>query len=76
MAKEWTQIDKETLRDLLEGYFYHSALECGGVDNWEWYSDSIHEFLEDIDWNVYDNPQFDEGPYMSDLIEAELNTYC
>jgi hypothetical protein len=32
------------------------ALECGGVDNWDWYGESIHE-SEDWDsdrdtWNV------------------------
>lgn len=33
-----------------------NALECGGVDNWDWYGESIHE-SEDWDserdeWNV------------------------
>ena len=33
-----------------------NALECGGVDNWDWYGESIHESedwdSERDDWNV------------------------
>lgn len=74
MAKEWTQIDKETLRDLLEGYYYYMALASGGVDNWEWYGDSINQFVEEIDPNIFPN---DTSPIedIDDLVKRGLDTY-
>lgn len=74
MAKEWTQIDKETLKDLLEGYYSYIALASGGVDNWEWYGDSIHQFLDEIDTSIYPNNTSPIEDF-DDLIERELDTY-
>ena len=39
-------ITKEELIELLEAYYTLTALECGGVDNWEWSSESSSEFLD------------------------------
>lgn len=38
-------ISREELLELLEIYYRYTALECGGVDNWEWYDESNSEFL-------------------------------
>ena len=38
-------ISEKELLELLRGYFYSLALESGGVDNWEWESDSCHDFI-------------------------------
>ena len=38
-------IDEKELHELLYSYYKLEALEYGGVDNWEWYSDSIEDFL-------------------------------
>ena len=40
------KIEQRKLLDLLEAYFKLAALESGGVDNWEWYGDSLHDYLE------------------------------
>lgn len=37
-------LTENQLRSLLEDHLTLTALENGGVDNWEWYEDSIHEF--------------------------------
>lgn len=38
-------ISESELRDLLTNTYKLIALESGGVDNWEWYGESIHNFL-------------------------------
>lgn len=74
MCLEYTSIDKNTLRDLLEGYYYYIALASGGVDNWEWYGDSINQFVEEIDPDIFPN---DTSPIedIDDLVKRELDTY-
>ena len=37
-------ISKEEYEDLLDRDRKLSALEAGGVDNWEWYSDSLAQY--------------------------------
>ena len=39
-------IAKEELIELLEAYYTLTALECGGVDNWEWSGESSSDFLD------------------------------
>lgn len=39
-------ISESELRDLLTNTYMLMALESGGVDNWEQYEDSIHDFLK------------------------------
>lgn len=36
-------LSKAELLSLLEDQAKLEALECGGVDNWEWYGESIEE---------------------------------
>ena len=46
------QIGEKELRTLLGAYHRLAALEYGGVDNWEWYGESIDDYLngdEDFD---------------------------
>lgn len=40
-------IEEKDLIELLRCYYRYVALELGGVDNWEWYGDSISQFLEE-----------------------------
>ena len=42
----------------------HYALESGGVDNWDWYGESIRDFLRE-----------NEVKHFKDLIEKELKEY-
>ncbi|AMO44223.1 hypothetical protein DSS3P8_165 [Roseobacter phage DSS3P8] len=37
------------LQDLQDAQFELSCLEAGGVDNWEWYSESLAEYWEMIE---------------------------
>lgn len=41
------RISREELLELLEARNRLAALESGGVDNWDWYSDSFHEYLKE-----------------------------
>ena len=40
-------IDETVLKDLLINDLKFTALENGGVDNWEWYGESINDFLKE-----------------------------
>ena len=41
------KIEQRKLLALLEAYFKLAALENGGVDNWEWYGDSLYQYLQE-----------------------------
>lgn len=41
------KIEQRKLLNLLEAYFKLAALESGGVDNWEWYGDSLCQYLQE-----------------------------
>lgn len=38
------EISKERLEDLLDSEAKLQALEAGGVDNWEWYDESLESY--------------------------------
>jgi hypothetical protein len=46
MSKETIVITKEEYELLLKRDFKLSCLEDGGVDNWEWYSESLEPYYE------------------------------
>lgn len=39
-------VPKEELTELIEALYKLAALENGGVDNWEWCSESVSDFLD------------------------------
>lgn len=41
------RVSREELLELLEARNRLAALESGGVDNWDWYSGSFHEYLKE-----------------------------
>jgi hypothetical protein len=43
MEEEMVTISKKKYESLLEDSRVLDALHAGGVDNWEWYSESIQE---------------------------------
>lgn len=43
MEKELVTITKEEYERLLDDSFWRHCLEIGGVDNWEWYSESLND---------------------------------
>ena len=40
-------IEEKELIKLLTTYNKAIALECGGVDNWEWYGASIRDYIDE-----------------------------
>lgn len=46
MAKNIILTETE-FKNIYRGYLKYIALQSGGVDNWEWYSESLNYFLED-----------------------------
>lgn len=43
MSEQMVTISKEEYDKLVDRDFKLSCLEAGGVDNWEWYSDSLED---------------------------------
>ena len=41
-------VKKSTLIDLIVGYYKLVALENSGVDNWDWYEESLQSWIEDV----------------------------
>lgn len=52
---DFVLVSKNHLHELLQGYFELMALERGGVDDWEWYGESISDFLKE-----YHSEDFEE----------------
>lgn len=53
-------ITETRLRELLEAEARLEALEYGGVDNWEWCDDSLHNWLKEFkEWNNIQNKDID-----------------
>lgn len=61
MCKKYI-IDEEKLRTLIKHEAILAALEGGGVDNWDWYSDSIKDMLDEYDTSS-----------MEEVVEIDLN---
>lgn len=45
-------ITKKELETYIKAYYKLKALESGGVDNWNWYGESVCGFLNDY-WEAY-----------------------
>lgn len=70
MEKVYRKIEENTLRRLLIAGHNYCALEHGGVDNWDQYGESIHDYVSDcivIDGQYYDS--------IEDIAEADLKSY-
>ena len=62
--EKYYKVSESELRELIHDSMMFCALQNGGVDNWEWYGESIHHFLEE-------NAIQDEDEY--DIAERILN---
>jgi hypothetical protein len=61
------RISEPDLRELLMAAYTYNALEAGGVDNWDWYGESIHDFIDacsDIDGVQYED--------MEEIVESSI----
>lgn len=45
--KQYYVLTQQELLSLLTDCLKLTALDRGGVDNWEWYGDSIGDFIKD-----------------------------
>ena len=58
---------------LLESYHRLQALENGGVDNWNWYGDSLYDYLEN--WIAEKKLNPSGGWDFESIAEDDLNNY-
>ena len=61
-------VPEQKLLRLLEGYARLVALENGGVDNWEWYGESLGNYLD----NYFDDEKYHE---FSEIAEETIKNY-
>lgn len=67
-------VPKDELKDLLYDSLRLQALDCGGVDNWDWYGASIRDFIDaaKADYNV---PEDDDDFDISDMADVDVESY-
>lgn len=67
-------VPKDELKDLLYDSLKLQALECGGVDNWSWYGDSVRDFIDaaKADYNV---PKDDDDFDIGDMADVDVEDY-
>lgn len=67
-------VPKDELKDLLYDSLKLQALECGGVDNWSWYGDSVRDFIDaaKVDYNV---PEDDDDFDIDDMAAVDVEGY-
>lgn len=64
-------ISEEELRDLLSCRHTLTALECGGVDSWSWYGESISDYEK-----IYcDENGIEDNLCIDEIIEKEISEY-
>lgn len=69
-------ISEKDLRDLLYYYNKGLALESGGVDNWEWYGESISDYVNNFRREndiPYDDDE--EEFYLEDIVEICIKNF-
>lgn len=73
MAEKFYKISEKDLIHLLYYCCKFDALECGGVDNWEYYSESIHEYVEEYkeENNIPKEEEFD----LENIVYKEIENY-
>lgn len=67
-------VPKDELKDLLYDSLRLQALDCGGVDNWDWYWESVRDFIDaaKADYNV---PEDDDDFDISDMADVDVEGY-
>lgn len=73
MSEKMYIISEKDLLELLESHYRLAALESGGVDNWEWYSDScadfINEYMRDIEFEDVEIEDFGFADIARDMVD-------
>lgn len=67
-------IPKDELKELLCDSLTLQALDCGGVDNWDWYGASMRDFIDaaKADYNV---PEDDDDFDIDDMAAVDVEGY-
>ena len=67
-------VPESDLRSILHAALMLNALECGGVDNWGWYGESISEFCKEVKEEI---PALKDEPevYLEDIADEALKQY-
>jgi hypothetical protein len=64
-------------KNIYRGYLKYLALQSGGVDNWEWYGDSLGNFLKERYLENYPDKTlenlFDEDYDFDTVVEEDLD---
>ena len=71
--KKFYKVEEKDLLNMLEAYEKLTALEQGGVDNWDWYGASLGDhliFLEE-EYEVSDEKDFN----FEDVAKIQLKNY-
>lgn len=66
-------LTKNELKKLITAQLRLAALEFGGVDNWEWYSESIEDFIRN--WAIETGKLLNKDWSFEDIVEEELKSY-
>ena len=70
MNKEYVLVSKSDFRALVSGYLFMSAGTMGGVDNWEWWGESINDFIKS--YNECNNTNCED---MDEVVEDFTSVY-
>ena len=67
-------ISKDELKELLCDSLTLQALDCGGIGSWEWYGESIRDFIDvaKADYNV---PEDDDDFDIGDMADVDVEGY-
>lgn len=63
-SKDLVLVDRKELYCLVAAYLELTALEGGGVDNWQWYSESRNQMLDERGFEDFD-----------EMAAADINDY-
>lgn len=69
-TKEYVLVPKREFQYMVESYLMMLAGEAGGVDNWDWWGESISEFI--TTYNSANDTNFED---MDEVIEDFANSY-
>lgn len=72
--EEYVKISKTELKNLLWANETLAALENGGVEDWEFYSDAIYTYISDV-YHLSIPEVLDRDLWISNLVEEEIKTY-
>ena len=77
MKKKYYLVEEKEMVNLLDSYLHLLALEQGGVGDWEWYYESLGEFIDQhkldhgIRYTIRDMAKEDLSNYSAVMLDLE-----